>query len=457
MGGKACVMGHIYDEVFERPVLEFIAPADFKIRFGNMKVGVFKSTSRTALPSDVGAGKFWLEHKQRREYSSIVFNPKKPKEYAPDPERPDAKVYNLWEGLSCEPKKGSWKRMKKHIWDVMCNRDHKKFKYVMKWFAWTFQNLETRAEVALVFKGKQGAGKGVLLSQFKHIFGQHYLTIASSDHFTGKFNHHLRKVVFLFADEAYDPKDRESEGKMKQLITEPCFPVEAKFHDATLAANRLHIVMATNNERIIVAAEDTRRFFVNQVDNRYAKGQGCTSQQRINYFKPIWDEMDNGGREAMTWDFINYDLRNWHPRDDIPETEELKAQRRLQYVPQNAVSDWLELGEFPGKLLSSGVYQVKASLLEQHMREKIPMLKDPRIITWRKLQEMFERMGLSKKHGTVKRNGDGMVYLFKELHLSRADWDAANPAYTGDWSGSHEGAEVDYYREAKWAVQKDYF
>ena len=139
-------------------------------------------------------------------------------------------------------------------------------------------------------------------------------SLTSWDHLTGKFNEHLRRTVFLFADEAYDPKDREAEGKLKQLITEETIPIEAKFRDTVIAKNRLHIVMATNNDRVVIAGDDARRFFINECDNTWAKGQGKTDAEIRAYFAPIWDEMNNGGREAMLYDLLNIKLDNWHPR-----------------------------------------------------------------------------------------------------------------------------------------------
>lgn len=459
LGGRPCVMCNIYDETLNKDTLEFISSADLKIRYCNVFVHVAsdkKSLTTTPL------GKYWVEHPNRRNYLTVVFDPKKPHEFAPNPQKPNDLVYNLWEGLSIVPKKGTWKKMRKHIWAVVCNKDKVKFKYVMRWFAWTMQNVHDRAEVALVLKGKQGSGKGILLSQFEKVFGPHYMSIASSDHLTGKFNAHLRKTVFLFADEAYDPKDRESEGKLKQLITEPSIPIEAKFKDTVLAKNRLHIVMATNNARVIVAGEDSRRFFINEVDNKWAKGQGKSDDERAGYFTPIWREMDQGGREAMIWDFQQIKLGEWHPRTNVPETEEMRNQRRLQFNEVNAVLEWFELGEFPGKF-DGYSYIVKSSTLEKHMREKIPSLKDPRMISWKRILSVFEKVGISKENQRIKRLSNGVHITMEELHVMRRAWDMSYPAYLGNWDhvkkpDTNDKKELDYYYASKkWIELKDAF
>ncbi len=361
----------------------------------------------------------------------VVFNPKMGREYPPNIFYPKKLVYNLWEGFQVPDTKGKWKLMRKHVWAILCNKDKAKFKYVMRWLAWSIQNPSERAEVALVIKGKQGAGKGILFTQFKHIFGKHYMTISSSDHLTGKFNEHLRQAVFLFADEAYDPKDRESESRLKQLITEPDIPIEGKFVNTILAKNRLHIVMATNNDRVIIAGEDTRRFFINETTNTYAMGQGKNNKERTAYFTPIWKEMESGGRSAMLYDLKRINLGDWHPRSDIPETAEMKKQRRLQFNPITAVLEYLEKGEIPFDSLEpkvGGQYEVKSSILEKHMRDTIPSLKDARIIGWRRVLDILEGIGCKRRRKT-----EGSFVCLDELHILQEKWDNNHPGYQGEW------------------------
>ena len=52
-----------------------------------------------------------------------------------------------------------------------------------------------RAEVALVFRGDKGCGKGTFADALKRCFGQHGLHISSSDHLVGQFNAHFRDCM----------------------------------------------------------------------------------------------------------------------------------------------------------------------------------------------------------------------------------------------------------------------
>jgi phage/plasmid-associated DNA primase len=86
---------------------------------------------------------------------------------------------------------------------VLANGDPKAFRYIIKWTAWTLQNPGARAEVALIFKGGRGTGKGVFARAIKEAFGQHGMHISSDKHLTGHFNAHFQDCALLFADEAY--------------------------------------------------------------------------------------------------------------------------------------------------------------------------------------------------------------------------------------------------------------
>ena len=65
--------------------------------------------------------------------------------------------------MAVKPVKDSWYRTKRHIWRILCNKNKVKFKYVMKWFAYLVQHPGSPAEVAIIFKGRQGLEKDLFL------------------------------------------------------------------------------------------------------------------------------------------------------------------------------------------------------------------------------------------------------------------------------------------------------
>src|SRR5262245_6665134 len=117
-----------------------------------------------------------------------------------------------------------------------------------------------RSCVALL--GEQGAGKGIFARTFGSFFGEHFAHIANGDQLTGRFNASVGKSCFVFLDEAVWAGDKKGEGVLKALITEPTLQLEAKFRDPITVANRLRIMVASNNDWAVPAGIGDRRWFI---------------------------------------------------------------------------------------------------------------------------------------------------------------------------------------------------
>ena len=120
---------------------------------------------------------------------------------------------------------------------------------------------------------KKGSGKGTLGHFLKNIWGNHGLHIANAKHLVGNFNAHLNDVCFLFADEAFFSGDKQHEGVLKALVTEPTVIVERKGIDAVSQPNYLKIFMATNAAFAVPASRDERRYWVLDVTSAHIQEQ----------------------------------------------------------------------------------------------------------------------------------------------------------------------------------------
>jgi uncharacterized protein DUF5906 len=219
-------------------------------------------------------GHWWLEHPKRNHYRGVVFHPGGPPVI-------DG-FYNLWTGWGVAAKSGDWSLMKKHIFEVLAAGDVAVFDYIMNWLADAVQHPDRQAEVTLVFSGGGGTGKGLLGRAMVRIFGQHGRHVSSPEHLTGKFNAHLQQCCFLFADEAAAPQDKKAEGALKRLITEDTLFIEPKGLNAFEVPNRLSVMMASNHDWVVPAAEKERRHMVQDVADHH--------QQDEAWFKPIYKE-----------------------------------------------------------------------------------------------------------------------------------------------------------------------
>lgn len=306
-GGKCPVFHKVWDDQLKRHRLERISFADFKRMFSNRIIAVNNGES-TAKKN---AADYWLCDSRRRQYlGGVVFDPACSAR---------ADCWNLWQGFTVVPHRGDWSLMHGHLLHVVSGGNQKCFEYLLNWLARMFQHPELQGEVAIVLRGKKGAGKGVVAKYPLRAFGQHGLHISDPKHLMGNFNGHLRDAVFIFADEAFAVTDSRQEGILKGLITEPTILLEAKYQNPISVPNMTHILMASNCDWVVPASAEERRFFVLDVLDTHVGDQA--------YFNALNEQMENGGLPAMIFDLLHRDISAFDHRS-VPRTSALDDQKR---------------------------------------------------------------------------------------------------------------------------------
>lgn len=379
----------------------YLKPGQFKTTLDCFKVR-YQSGEKTKY---MGLGSFWLQHEDRRTYDTIGLWPPPRLSAAP------VEAYNLWRGFAVEPAEGSWELMKEHVVKVIAGGNTEIAEYIFRWMAWTVQNPGVPAEVAVALRGAQGCGKGVLGRALASIFGSHALHLTQSHHLFGKFSAHLAGCVFCFSDEAYWPGNKSFEGRLKALLTEPRIHVEPKGVDPYEVNNCLHVFISSNEDWVVPAAIDDRRFFVADVSD--------TRVGDHEYFRALYAELENGGLEAMLHDLLELDLGDWHPRE-IVDTEARRLQKEQSLSPEH---EWL-LGllddgvlpfEFGGSRLPDGCSTSKA--LVKAAREAVPVLKNHGM---KKLSPALRAVGAYPGQTS---DGRSRCWFFLSLSEMRAAWD----------------------------------
>jgi len=289
----------------------FISKQDFELRFENTKVQVGNKF--------VPAAKWWLSHRERRQYRGMGFYPKK--------EEPAD--FNMWKGFAVKPVRGDCQPYLDHVRNVICSGNLDHYNYLLDWLANTVQNPDRPGRVAVVLRGKQGTGKGVFVQNFGALFGTHYVYASSPNQIVGQFTAHLNYCVVLFADEAFFAGDKKHESSLKALITEEQRTSEAKFQDAVTVPNYIHLLMASNSDWVVPADAESRRFFVlNVSDDR---------MQDTVYFNALQKFMvEQGGREALFDFLLSRDISKFNVWN-FPKTEALVQQKELS-MPE--VDSW---------------------------------------------------------------------------------------------------------------------
>jgi Family of unknown function (DUF5906) len=266
-------------------------------------------------------GNEWLRYDQRRQYGRITFNP-----------RGDSppEVFNLWRGWAVEPAAGDWSVIRAHIEQVVCSDSPDLIRYVMGWLAFLVQRPWERPGTALILRGKEGAGKSMFGDAVRHLVGSHSMAVSNAKHLVGNFNQHLRNCLVLQADEAIFAGNHEHASILKALITDPDLIIEGKGIDALLSKNYIHLIMTSNEEWVVPAGLEARRFVVLDVSEAhrgdfkyFAALQAATKDDRV--------------AAAMLYDLQRWPLAGFEVRT-VPDTAGLRDQKMRSL---SGINGWL--------------------------------------------------------------------------------------------------------------------
>ncbi|WP_045216945.1 DUF5906 domain-containing protein [Desulfonatronovibrio magnus] len=305
MGSKVWIMKEYKDhEGYKRQA--FLKSGDFKTYLANKHVmhkNKMGEWEKKPLANE------WLKWEHRRQYDGVVFDPS---------EKSGSEFFNLYQGMTVKPQKGDWSLLRQHVLDVICCGNEKIFDYLMAWCARIYQDPGGKKPgTCIVLKGGEGIGKSMFVKFFGKAFGAHFLQVTKPNQVTGNFNNHQKDVILLFVDEGIWGGDKAAEGALKAMITEEHQVIEAKGKDAITVANHMNIMIASNNKWVVPAGKDARRFLVLDVSNKRAGNK--------EYFKAIYEQMENGGLEAMMYDLLNLDISDIDLRQ-VPRTSALFGQ-----------------------------------------------------------------------------------------------------------------------------------
>lgn len=320
INGRSVIAAVIHDEALDRDRLVYSEAKDLKLQYDNqlIKVGV----KENGKDIHKGLGTAWIEHPKRRTYQKMALLPKG--NCPPD-------VFNLWRGFGIEPADGDWPMIREHLRTVICSGNEIHFAWLLGWLAYCVQHPDKPAEVAVVLRGKKGTGKGMLGQVLMRIFRHHALHIADVRHLVGNFNGHLADVLFLFVDEAIWAGDKVGENKLKALITEKAVMIEPKGINGFPMPNRLKILMASNNEWVVPASSDERRFFMLDVSD-CKKGDAA-------YFERLAAAIEGDELQAFLAFLQDHDLTAW-PHRAPPHTDALNEQKLIS--ADSVQRYWLE-------------------------------------------------------------------------------------------------------------------
>lgn len=279
----------------------------------------FANQTATSGRTQVKLGDYWLSHPDRRTYRGLIFEPG------------DTRLdhYNLWQGFSFEPDEaGDYSLLKEHLLKNVCQGEEDLYAWIFGWFADIVQHPGTKAGTSLSLRGQQGSGKTIIGKVFGRLIKRHYTLIDQERYLFGNFNSHMASTILLHSDEGFWGGDPRHVGKLKSLVTSDTQRIEQKGRDSLQVNNYLRLLITTNEDWVIPAAFDERRFAVVDVGNG--------NQQDQDFFVAMLKQLDNGGYGALLYDLLHFPLKEVDIRV-LPQTAALDQQKEIS---MNPIDSW---------------------------------------------------------------------------------------------------------------------
>jgi Family of unknown function (DUF5906)/RepB DNA-primase from phage plasmid len=302
MGNKVVIL----DEHPDEPAT-FMPVEEFHKWFANQKVKVGKGR--------VSVSKTWFTNPRRRQYRKVVFDPRDENE----------DHYNLWRGFAVAPDaEKSCEKFLAHVQDNICAGNVEHYRWVIGFLAHMVQRPGEKPGVALVMRGMEGAGKGFFAKVIGRLCPHHYVVVSQAAQLTGRFNSHHQQCLLMFVDEGFWAGDKQGEGTLKHLVTDEHTLIEPKGLDAFMARNVTRLIIASNEDWVVPAGAQARRWCVLDVGDAHA----CDRE----YFGAIARELDEGGLQALMHLLATFDLSTV----DVyraPKTAALLEQKEQSMAP----------------------------------------------------------------------------------------------------------------------------
>lgn len=301
------VEGHarvVRDDIFQdRTVLYGLE--DVRKEFQNQRVMSYEGKT----PRLVNLVDMWLEHEERKTYAAGLA-------FSPDGE--SVNQYNLWRGWSVDPVQGDVQPWLDFITYVIADGNVANANWIIAWAAQMVQQPQVKIGIGLVLRGLKGTGKTKFAELLGWLVKSHFTSASKAEHITGNFNKHLQETLLLVGEEAYWAGAKAAESALKDLLTASQIFVEKKGVDGYMAPNYTRIVFTSNDDFVVPATLDERRFAVFDISD-------CRKEDS-KYFESLDSWFHNGGGSALLYYLKHFDLSSVNVRK-APQTAALDEQK----------------------------------------------------------------------------------------------------------------------------------
>lgn len=259
----------------------------------------------------------WMESPLRRSYKGLCFKPGG--EIGPE-------WYNLWRGFGVEPLNEGEQgdshpavaAFLEHARENVCHGDPLLYRWLIGYFAHLVQKPSEKPHTALVFKGKKGVGKSALIERLGELIAGNYVSVANRRFLLSNFNSHLENCLLIKFEEAFWSGEKGTDGTLKDLITGQTHLIERKGVEAYKLKNLTRVCILGNEDWIIPASDDERRYAVFEV--------GEARREDEQFFDDMRVGLEKGGYSHLLRYLLDFDLTGLS-FNKAPKTKALLEQK----------------------------------------------------------------------------------------------------------------------------------
>jgi hypothetical protein len=269
-------------------------------------------------------------------------------------------TFNLWRPFAMSLKKGDYVKneealefFKNHI-RILCGNQDEVYDYFIKWLAQMFQYPEVKTTMPTLIS-KEGSGKGSFLLLLKKIMGEGKVmeTPQPSRDVWGSFNSPMVNCFFVNLNELSKTETKQSEGKIKALVTDGQLWINPKGLDQYEIKSYHRWLGSTNKEEPITTREGDRRNLIIR----------CSDEKKgdIDYFDQFYKYISDETAVRTFYDYLmsieGMDKFNAIPMPVTEYQDNLKEKNRP--VPEQWVEAFAMENHKEGtiELLGSIVYK----------------------------------------------------------------------------------------------------
>lgn len=200
-----------------------------------------------------------------------------------DPSNKNSKRdFNMWNGFKAklvdkdEADESKCKLIYDAIFDIWCDRDDERFKYIKSWFHNIFRYPEKKSKIVPILNStEKQIGKGIIINHFliPYVFGRRCsMTTTGLDTIASKFNEIMMNQIFINCEEL---TAKSGDGynamfdKLKSRITEDMIKIEIKGGKTFMYPDRCNYMGCTNHRNTIRLEEGDVRYYVAECSSRH--------------------------------------------------------------------------------------------------------------------------------------------------------------------------------------------